>query len=676
MTRTAEQLAALIAEHNKRYYEDDAPTISDDEYDALVREWKTHFSPEQAAEILGVGSTPNPSLGNVTHPSPMTSLDNVFDDTELKDWYAKLQRALNISSTETNTTETETTTKSSQALRFTGELKIDGLSINLYYKDGHLQWAATRGNGTVGELVTAQLLTIDGIPTHLEGITGELEVRGEVYLSRAEFERYNIEAEEQGKPLLKNPRNGAAGALRQKDPEVTRTRRLSALFYSIGNNELGLSSQSDVLAWLEAQGFATSPYSKTLHGLHEAAQYHAEMTAQRGDFPFDTDGTVIKLDSLNLQQEAGFTARAPRWAVAYKFPVEEVETVLEDISVGVGRTGKLTPLAHLAPKLIEGSTVSKATLHNEDYITEMDLRIGDTVRVRKSGGVIPQIMGVVLDKRPATAIPYVFPKQCPVCEGELKRIDANTFCNNPACSSQEYKAIQHFVSRGAMDIAGMGEKIIEQLLLSGDIKDAGDLYFLTEEQLAKLERSGKKKARNILSQIEKSKTQPLWRLINALGIQGVGTQNAQLLARSFGTLEGLKGAHREKIAGLSGIGNVVADNIIRALSDSKMQVILEKLSRAGLTPQEQEAASEELYGLTFVITGSFSFTRDALKLLLESAGARVTGSVTKKTDYLIAGEDAGSKLEKAKSLNIPMLNENELREFLSDRGVSLDLNYN
>ncbi len=671
-------LSAEIARHNRAYHEQDAPTIPDSEYDALVGRLRALEAANpgwaaQAAQHLGadtspaqaVGGAPSTAFQPVNHPTPMTSLDNAFDDAELSDWREKLARSLNLP-------------PEHDGFVFTGELKVDGLSVNLYYKGGQLQWAATRGNGSVGELVTAQVATVPGIPTLLKGLTGELpsgevEVRGEIYMSRADFAAYNAQAEELGTPLLKNPRNGAAGALRQKDPEVTRTRNLKAVFYALGKRDgVPASTQGEVLAWLSAQGFSISSYSEQLAGIGAAADYHARMTAQRQTFEFDADGTVFKLDSLRLQEEAGFTSRAPRWAIAYKFPVEEVETVLESISVNVGRTGKLTPLAHLSPRLIEGSTVSKATLHNEDFVRDLDLRVGDTVVVRKSGGVIPQIMRVVKAKRPSDAQPFDFPDTCPECGQPVTRDpeDANTYCTNPACPAQTYKLVEYFVSRGAMDIAGVGSKLIAQLLTSGLIHDAADLYALDAGTLAGLERGGEKKAGNILAELEASKTRPLWRLINALGLDHVGERNAKVLAGAFGTLDALMAATPEQIEAVPGLGKVIGASVAVALKTDSYVTLLNKLKAAGVNPQAEEVRrGEQLRGLNFVITGSLNRPREVIKAELEAAGGRVTGSVTGKTSYLIAGEDAGSKLTRAQELGVDVLDEAGLAALLAERGV-------
>lgn len=661
------ELRDQLSCHNRAYYEQDNPIISDDQYDALARQVREIEAqhPEwidEASPTMTVGGQPSEAFQAVAHPTRMTSLDNVFDDTDLQDWQEKLARALNLPAEHND-------------FNYTGELKIDGLSVNLYYLDGQLQWAATRGDGTTGEKVTAQVLTIPGIPQHIPDLKGELEVRGEVYMSRDDFAAYNEQAEELGQPLLKNPRNGAAGALRQKDPEVTKSRKLKVIFYALGKRDnIPATTQTEALEWLNTQGFSTSPHTETLDGIEALMEYHSRMVAQRSQFDFDADGTVLKLDPLQLQEEAGLTSRAPRWAIAYKFPVEEVETVLEEITVNVGRTGKLAPLAHLSPRLIEGSTVSKATLHNEDFIRDLDLHIGDTVVVRKSGGVIPQIMRVIKEKRPADAKAYVFPSTCPQCQHNVTRDegDANTFCNNESCPPRVFERIRYFVSREAMDIQGIGEKLINQLSEGGLVRDVADLYSLTEEQLAGLERGGKRKAQNVLSQLEESKTKPLWRFINALGINHVGARNAQALAKVFGTLDQFLAASSEQIEAMPGMGETIAQSISESLKDPKMQDLIQRLKDAGLEPQAEDIQrSDQLAGLNFVLTGTLSRPRDQIKTQLENAGARVTGSVTKKTTYLVAGAEAGSKLTKATELGIEVLNEETLATLLEEKGVGL-----
>ena len=655
-------LLAQVQRHSRLYHQQDAPEISDDAYDALLREVRAleDAHPEwtdAANPSPQVGDAPLAGFATVGHPSAMTSLDNVFADEELDGWREKLARSLNA--------------PLDGDFRYTCELKIDGLSINLYYRDGELQWAATRGNGVTGEIVTAQLLTIPGIPRQLPGLTGELEVRGEVYLSRADFEALNEQAEELGTALLKNPRNGAAGALRQKDPEVTRARRLKAILYALGKRDgVPAKTQWDVLEWLKAQGFPVSPYSRQADSIAEATAYHADLLAQRPELPFDVDGTVIKLDDLHLQGEAGFTSRAPRWAIAYKFPVQEAQTVLEQIEINVGRTGKLAPLAHLQPRLLEGSTVSRATLHNEDFIAALGLHLGDTVVVRKAGGVIPEIVRVLTELRPEGAAPFQFPTHCPSCGTPAVREEgtANTYCPNRDCPAQIYEQIRYFVSRGALDIRGIGEKLTAQLIAAGYVHGAGDLYALSAEQLSGLERGGDKKASNILAQLHESKHKPLWRVINALGMAGVGERNAQALARTFGSLDALVAAAPEQIEAVPGLGKTLAESVVSGLKDPRTVTLLSQLRAAGLDPQEVQAQRGELLaGLNFVITGTLSRPRDEIKTQIEAQGGRVTGSVTGKTSYLVAGEDAGSKLTRAEELEVTVLDEAGLEALIAEK---------
>ncbi len=666
-----QQLLAEVQRHSRLYHQADAPEISDDAYDALLREVR---SLEEAHPDWLDAANPSPQVGDaplagfatVQHPTAMTSLDNVFSDEELGGWREKLARSLNA--------------PLDADFPYTCELKIDGLSINLYYRGGELQWAATRGNGVTGEIVTAQLRTISGIPTTLKNedgtpLLGEVEVRGEVYLSRADFEALNAQAEELGTPLLKNPRNGAAGALRQKDPEVTRARRLKAILYALGKRDgVPVRTQGEVLAWLQGQGFPVSAYSRPAASIAEAAQYHADLLAQRPELPFDVDGTVIKLNDLHLQQEAGFTSRAPRWAIAYKFPVQEAQTVLEAIVVNVGRTGKLAPLAHLQPRLLEGSTVSRATLHNEDFIAALGLHVGDTVVVRKAGGVIPEIVRVLPELRPEGAVPFVFPTVCPSCGTPAVREEgtANTYCPNRECPAQIYEQIRYFVSRGAMDIRGIGEKLTAQLIAAGYVHGAGDLYALTAEQLSGLERGGDKKAANILAQLAESRSRPLWRVVNALGMAGVGERNAQSLARSFGSLDALMSATPEQIAAVPGLGATLAESVTQGLKDARTATLLAQLKAAGLDPQEtQQARGDLLAGLNFVITGTLSRPRDEIKAQIEGQGGRVTGSVTGKTSYLVAGEEAGSKLARAEELGVKIVTETGLTELIAERQAAV-----
>ncbi|WP_425145252.1 NAD-dependent DNA ligase LigA [Deinococcus sp.] len=671
-------LSAQVREHNRRYYEQDAPTITDAEYDALARELRALEAQhpeliEADAPTLTVGGRPSTLFEKVRHPTPMTSLDNAFTDAELSEFDDKVARALNLPLGE-------------QTFSYTCELKIDGLSINLVYLDGSLQWAATRGDGETGEKVTANLAGIPGIPSELPGQRGLLEVRGEVYMSKAAFVAYNEQAEEEGRPALKNPRNGAAGALRQKDPEETKRRSLQVILYSLGQHGgVPVRSQWEVLEWLAAQGFTVSPYSRRVQGSLAAAAYHAEMTAGRSDLPFDADGSVVKLDDLRLQEEAGYTSRAPKWAIAYKFPAEVAQTLINAITVQTGRTGKLTPVAELAPVALEGSTVSRATLHNEDFIRALDLRVGDTVRLHKSGGVIPEVLGAVQELRPAEAAPYEFPTRCPVCDHPATRQEgaAGTFCTNPACPAKATLRVRYFASRDVLDVRGLGERLVEQLVSSGLVRDPADLYALSAEQIEHLEmgetstgsirKVGRKTADKLVAEIEASKTRELWRFIRALGLPSVGEGTSTRLARVYPSLAALQAASAEELARIPDIGTATAESLASGLADPDMRAFVERLLAAGIAPvaSPEVRLGEQLAGLSFVLTGTLSRPREQIAAHLEAHGARVSGSVTKKTSYLIAGEDGGGKLAKAHELGTAVLDEVGLHALLDERGATL-----
>lgn len=664
-----QQLKAELLEHNRRYYEHDAPSVSDAQYDLLMRElwalegehpeWITLDSPSQRVGSEGSESSNTP-FAPITHPTPMTSLDNAFSEADLKQFEEKANRTLG---------------RSAGSFSYTCELKIDGLSVNLLYRKGKLEWAATRGNGRVGEDVTSNVKTIKGIPLQLEGnpatLPETLEVRGEVFLSKEEFARLNQETEETGMgTLFKNPRNAAAGSLRQKDSSMTASRKLEAHWYAVGNPlALGLTGQFELLEWLKARGFSTSSASEKVEGWAGAAEYHARMTAQRAEFPFDADGTVVKIDRFDLQLELGLTSRAPRYAIAFKFPALLVQTQLLAIEVQVGRTGKITPVARLEPVLLEGSVVSNATLHNQDYVKALDLRVGDIVVLHKAGGVIPEVESVVLEKRPQEAVVFVFPIACPTCATELIRAEGEAahFCPNPDCPAKRYQKLLHFVSRAAMDVAGLGEKIMEQLYKAGLVQEVSDFYTLTPHQLIPLERMGKKSAANILKQLEQSKSRPVSRLIFGLGIPYVGSRNGELLEKHFADLNALAGASAETLEGISGLGQRIALAIFNFFAQESNRALVQRLTDLGLNVQSVVTQKgDKLAGLTFVITGSMSRSRDEVKKLLEGQGARVTGSVTKKTDYVLAGEDAGSKLEKARELGVKVLSEAEVLRMLGE----------
>ncbi len=646
---------------NRLYHEQDAPEISDAEYDSLMRELKKLEAehPELItldSPSLKVGSSPVVStFAPIKHPTPMTSLDNAFNLADLNGFEDKINNVMGVK---------EVTRE------YICELKIDGLSINILYKQGKLVWAATRGDGETGEDVTTNILTITGIPRTLPE-PYDLEVRGEVYLSKSEFARINAELEENGQATFKNPRNAAAGSLRQKDAAMTAARNLNAYFYALGSHRgLPIQTQSGLLEFLGKMGFPVSGNYAVVTGPLGIEAYHNKMELERASFEFDADGSVAKVNDLRLQDELGFTARAPRWAIAYKFKAEEVTTLLRAITIQVGRTGKITPVAELEPRMIEGSEVSRATLHNEAFIREMDLRVGDRVLVRKAGGIIPEIVRVMLEERPSDALEFEFPTHCPECHTPLERTGAHHFCRNDACPAKEFERIRYFVSRGAMDIQGFGDERIRQMLSAKLVSDAADLYALTVPQLAALERMGEKSAQNLIAQIESSKTRELYRLIVGLGIPMVGEKIAALLERNFPNLRAAMNATETQLSSISGLGPTIAASLVRAFQEDRIKTLIEKLEAAGVNvTSNAEPLGTQLAGLTFVLTGALAKPRDEITARLEKLGARVTGSVTKKTSYVIAGEDAGSKLTKAQDLGVPVLDEAGLETLLTERGV-------
>ncbi len=656
------ELRQRIERANKLYYEQDAPEISDVEWDALMFELKRLESehpelltPDSPSQRVGAAVATQSSFAAVRHPTPLMSLDNAFNDADLQGFEDKLNNVMGVKGV---------------TRQYTCELKIDGLSINLLYQNGKLQWAATRGDGETGEDVTQNVLTISEIPRELPEALN-LEVRGEVYLSRAEFARINAELEENGGQPFKNPRNAAAGTLRQKDVSITAERNLKAYLYAVGSHRgLPVKTQAELLEYLSGLGFPISKDYAVVEGVTGIEDYHHRMTHDRANLEFDADGTVAKVNDLNLQDELGLTSRAPRWAIAYKFPAEEVVTTLTAITVQVGRTGKITPVAELEPRLLEGSVVSRATLHNQDFIQNLGLRVSDRVVLRKAGGVIPEIMRVVVEERPEGAVEWTFPTDCPECGTALVKDGAHHFCPNDACAAKEFERIRHFVSRDALDISGLGDERIRQLQRAGLIHDAADLYQLEPDKIAALDRMGEKSAQNLLTQIEASKSQSLARLIYGLGVSHVGEKVSSLLERQFPDLEAVLAATPDDLSGISGMGPMLVDAVINGLKLPRVAALIERLKAAGLnTRSNAEPIGTQLAGLSFVITGSLSKPRDELQSRLEKLGARVTGSVTKKTSYLIAGENAGSKLEKATDLKVAVLDEAGLETLLLEKGV-------
>lgn len=652
------RLRSELREANYRYYVLQDPSLSDAEWDKRFHALKALEAahPEYASDdspTQQVGAPPQASFATIRHPHPMTSLDNAFNLDDLAAFAARIKRTL----------------ASEADVAYLAEMKIDGLSINLLYEHGLLRWAATRGNGVEGEDVTYNVLGIPGLPQQLEGVPDTLEVRGEIYLSRQEFLRLNEAREEEGEPLFKNPRNAASGTLRQQDARVTASRKLQAFFYAVAEPAaLGVKTQKQLLERLAAYGFATNPLREEVADFAALETLLEKWAALRPTLDYDVDGVVLKVNELALHDELGRTARAPRWAVAYKFAAEEAITTLEAITVQVGRTGKLTPVAELAPRLLEGTEVSRATLHNPGFIAALDLRVGDEVVVHKSGGIIPEIVRVLSDLRQEELPAYVPPETCPVCQVPVIEDGANLRCVNLACPAQVLARLAHYTSRQAMDIVGLSDKRLQQLLDAGLIKSLADLYTLNAAQLEGLERFGEKSAKNLVAQIEASKTQPLERFIFALGLPHVGRATAQLLARVVGSVEGLQQASVQELAEIYEIGEVTAQAVYDTLQQPAMVALLDDLKAVGVAPTVSgEARGDALKGLSFVLTGTLSAPRDAIKARLEALGGRVGSSVSKKTSYVVAGEAAGSKLAKAESLGVLVLDEAGLEQLIAQR---------
>ena len=653
-----EQITALrekLRYHNEKYFYEDAPVIEDYEYDMMLRELRALEAahPEYAdadSPTQRVGGTASGRFAKVTHAYPLESLQDVFSFDELAEFYGRVEGAVG------------------QA-EYVVEYKIDGLSVALEYVDGVFVRGATRGDGQVGEDVTANLKTIKDIPHKLENAPPHLIVRGEVYMKKSVFDALNAELELHEKPLLANPRNAAAGSLRQKDSKITKQRKLSIFCFNIQNaDELPLTSHTASLDYLKSLGFPVSPRYPVYTDPADVQREIENMGETRGDLDFDIDGAVVKVNSFAQRQTLGSTAKFPRWAAAYKYPPEVKQTLLKDIIISVGRTGVLTPNAVLEPVRLAGTTVSRATLHNRDFIRQLDVRVGDTVSVRKAGEIIPEIIGVALDKRPADAQPYEMPKFCPVCGAPVydDEEEAAIRCTGAACPAQLLRNLMHFASRDAMDIDGCGEGNLQKLIDAGLVKSAADLYDLTVEQLLPLGKKVDTWANNLIRGIEASKTRDLSRLLFAFGIRHVGQKAGKILSNYFGSLDALLAASVEEMTEIRDIGQTTAESIAawRELDQSKE--LIEKLRAAGVNfIGEKTAKSDLLAGKTIVATGSLTlYTRKEINDLIESLGGKAAGSVSKKTSYVVAGENAGSKLQKAAELGIPVLTEEEFKNMI------------
>ncbi len=652
--KRAAELRRLIEHHTERYYVLDDPEISDAEFDALMLELReleeahpglaTPDSPTQK-----VGGTTSSLFAEVRHRTPMMSLDNAFGFDELVAWGKRMERYI------------------SGDVDYVCELKIDGIAISLLYEDGHYARGATRGNGVTGEDVTENVRTISVVPDRLKGeAPAVLEVRGEVYMPKSAFEELNRRQGEIGGRLFANPRNSGAGSLRQKDPRITASRDLRFFAYQLGQIEAGprFRRHSETLEFLEAAGLPVNPEVRRSSGLDEVHDFCRHWLDHRHDLDYEIDGVVVKVDDLAQREELGATSKSPRWAIAYKFPPEEATTLLKDIMVSIGRTGKATPFAMLEPVRVSGSTVQLATLHNQDQVRIKDVRPGDTVTVRKAGDVIPEVVAPVLAKRPPDLPEWTFPTTCPVCGGPLVRLpgESDTFCTNAECPGQLAGRIGHFASRGAMDIEGLGEKRVLQLTGAGLLRDVGDIYSLRYEDLVGMEGFGDLSARNLLTAIEASKSRPLANLLTGLGIRHVGGRGAEVLADTLGHLDRIVEASEEQLAATPGVGPVIARAVHEFFALETNRSVVEKLRAAGVNFAGSAAASDvpqTLAGMSIVVTGTLTaLSRDRAVEAIKARGGTSPGSVSKRTTYLVAGTEPGAaKVTKAEELGVPVLDE-------------------
>lgn len=657
----AKRLRKFLNYHSYRYHVLDQPEISDAEYDrAMVRlqeleeahpDLRTPDSPTQR-----VGGLPSSQFRAVRHEVPMLSLDDAFEAGAVHDWYSRVRKLLELGP------EGEVT--------LVVEPKIDGLALNLRYEEGLLVNAATRGDGSTGEDVTANVQTIRSIPLRIPVQGGDapalLEIRGEAYLSLKAFERLNNRRAEEGEPVFANPRNAAAGSIRQLDPRVTSRRPLSFFGYGIGLGEgITIGSQWQALRLVEQMGLPVSGDARRFESLEEALQYCQGWMDRRDVLPFEADGLVLKVDDFELQDRLGVVGRAPRWAIAFKFPPREETTRLLSVEVNVGRTGVVTPYAVLEPVEIGGVTVRQASLHNADYVRERDIRVGDVVVVARAGDVIPQVIGPVVSLRTGTETPFVMPTHCPSCGSELSRLEdeAATYCTNSACPAQRARHLEYFASRGAMDIEGLGEKVAQQLTSAGLVSDVADVYRLRVENLLPLDGFAEKRAHSLIEAIERSKGRPFWRVLLALGIRRVGPVVAQALADEFGSIDSLAEATADRIETVHGMGTFTAAAVTQWFAQPQNRDLLERLRQAGVRLSQERAAPTEgpLTGRVLVVTGRLeNLTRSEAKRLIAEAGGKVSESVGKTTDYLVVGEDPGSKLQKAESIGVKIIGEKEL----------------
>ncbi len=665
----AEELRRLLRHHDYLYYVLDEPEVSDAEYDRLFRELEQVESEyprliDSDSPTQRVGATPSERFDRARHLRPMLSLANAFDETEVVAFDLRVKRALGLAPVE--------------ELRYVVEPKLDGLACSFLYERGTLVRATTRGDGETGEVVTENARTIKAVPLRLRGddVPSVLEVRGEVLMHRKDFEKLNVRRQEMGERVFANPRNAAAGSLRQLDPKITATRPLDVFFYDVGDNDLVFASQWEKLSEMKALGFKTAPRSRRVNGVRAALAAHRDLLETRHEVSYEMDGAVIKLDDIDLQLRLGSVARSPRWAIAFKFPPEEATTVVEGIDVHVGRTGTLTPVARLRTVSVGGVRVSSASLHNIDEIERKDVRVGDHVVVHRAGDVIPQVLRVIEDQRPAGARPFRMPKSCPRCGSEVAREEGEVAhrCRNVRCPAQIQGRLTHFASRGAMDIDGLGEKTVSLLLDSGLVSDLSDIYRLDAPSLTRLERMGEKSAKNLVEAIEKSKETTFRRFIVALGIRHVGEHVAGVLSRRFGSPKRLMEASVDELMSVREIGPEVAKAICSFFEvEQNREAVLDLLNQ-GVRPGAEEGGGEGPFsGKTVVFTGNLeSMTREVAKAEVERRGGRASSSVSRKTDLVVAGAGAGSKLDKARGLGVEIVDEKKFRLLLESKGMRKD----
>ena len=664
------ELRELILYHNRRYYVLDDPEITDVEYDALMRELAAL---EEAHPELADPNSPSRRVGGevaasfepVVHEIPMLSLDNVFSEELLRAFDARVRRATGLPSVE-----------------YMAEPKIDGLAISLTYRDGRLSVGATRGDGERGENVTANLRTIRSIPLVLpEGAPEFLTVRGEVYMRKPDFVRLNEEREERGEPVFANPRNAAAGSLRQQDPHVTASRKLDAFFYYLPISEqLGASTHREALERMRSLGFRVNDKITLCRDIERVIAFIRDIAGMRESLPYEIDGAVVKVNRFDLQKGLGFTSRSPRWATAYKYPAQQAETTVRDIVVQVGRTGVLTPAAEFEPVDVGGVTVSRASLHNQDYVQAKDIRIGDRVIIQRAGDVIPEVVRVLTERRTGLEREFTMPTVCPECGSSVVREagEAATRCVNLSCPARVREGLIHFASRDAMDIDGMGPSTVERLLAAGLVRNVADIYTLTQEQLEGLERMGEKSAANLAAAIERSKANPLYRVIFALGIRHVGENVAKLLAGHFRSMDALAHAAQADLLEVPTIGGAIAESAVEFFESEQNRAAIRRLAEAGVRMADEAPAGSEAPGVdesefrgkSFVFTGALKrFTRQRAEETAQVLGGRTVSSVSRKTDYVVAGEDAGSKLARARELGVRVLSEQDFVDMLDRAGI-------